>query len=197
MHAFPASMARVGSGFFLVIQMVILLDFVQTWNDSWVSAGEEDNSWLYALLALTISAYGAVITMAALMFHWFSPSGVDGGCGFNTTLITLSLLLCLTFAFISLHPISSTGSIFPAAIVGLYTMYLCFSALEVRSEQVAAAQQLPLLAAATPLNPSLTPAVRAQGLYLQPPGPADHRRLRHYTCFRHVGNAGVSSVRSF
>ncbi len=28
-------LARFGSGIFLIVQMVILLDFAQTWNDTW------------------------------------------------------------------------------------------------------------------------------------------------------------------
>ena len=28
-------MARFGSGLFLIIQMIILLDFTQSWNDDW------------------------------------------------------------------------------------------------------------------------------------------------------------------
>lgn len=132
-----AWLARVGSGFFLVIQMIILLDFVQGWNDNWVAAGEEDNSWLYALLALTVAAYTAVLTMAGLMFHWYSPSGVEGGCALNVTVITLALVLCVIYAMLSLHPMSSNGSIFPAAMVGLYSMYLCFSALESEPKEYA------------------------------------------------------------
>ncbi|KAG1672210.1 hypothetical protein FOA52_002911 [Chlamydomonas sp. UWO 241] len=132
-----AWVARVGSGFFLIIQMVILLDFVQTWNDSWVSAGEEDTTWLYALLGLTVAAYTGVLTMAGLMFHWFAPPGIEGGCALNVTFVTLGLLLVVSFALVSLHPVSSQGSIFPAAMVGVYTMYLCFSAMESEPKEYA------------------------------------------------------------
>jgi hypothetical protein len=60
--------ARFGSGLFLIIQMVILLDFTQSWNDAWVAAGEEDDRWLYALLGFTVAAYAGVLAIA-------------GGCG--------------------------------------------------------------------------------------------------------------------
>ncbi len=56
--------ARFGSGIFLVIQMVILLDFVQQWNDSWVAAAEEDQRWLHVLLGITLSAYAGAVTLA-------------------------------------------------------------------------------------------------------------------------------------
>lgn len=37
---------------FLILQMIILLDFSQAWNDAWVS--EEDDNYLYGLLGLTV-----------------------------------------------------------------------------------------------------------------------------------------------
>ncbi|GAX77158.1 hypothetical protein CEUSTIGMA_g4603.t1 [Chlamydomonas eustigma] len=122
--------ARFGSGIFLVIQMVILLDFVQSWNDSWVASAEEDEQWYYALLGVTVAAYAGSLTVAGLMFHWFKPSGLD--CSFNVLLITLALLLCVVFSVLSLIPsvTANRGSIFPASVISLYCMYLCFSALQ-------------------------------------------------------------------
>jgi len=52
MHVHAGWLARVGSGLFLILQMVILLDFVQTWNDAWVSM--EDENYIYGLLGLTV-----------------------------------------------------------------------------------------------------------------------------------------------
>lgn len=56
--------ARFGSALFLVIQMIILLDFTQSWNDAWVANGEEDPRWLYGLLALTVTAFLGVLGIA-------------------------------------------------------------------------------------------------------------------------------------
>jgi len=121
-------MARVGSGFFLVIQMVILLDFVGMWNEAWVGNAEEDQRWYYALAAVTGGAYAASLTLIGLMYHWFHPAGA-GGCSLNITLITVTLLLLLVATAVSLHPLAKQGSIFPASIIGLYAAYLSFSAL--------------------------------------------------------------------
>lgn len=41
--------------------MIILLDFTQSWNDAWVANGEEDDRWLYGLLALTVTAFLGVL----------------------------------------------------------------------------------------------------------------------------------------
>lgn len=130
-----AIVARFGSGLFLIIQMIILLDFVQGWNDSWVEAGEEDISWLYALLGVTLSSYAGVIGLVAIMFTWFAPTSSPDGCSFNVALITVSLLLVVCISLASLHPsLAQTrqggGSIFPASIISLYCSYLCFSSLQ-------------------------------------------------------------------
>lgn len=121
--------ARFGSGLFLIIQMVILLDFTQSWNDAWVAAGEEDDRWLYALLGFTVAAYAGVLAIAGVLFYFFKPGGA-GSCSLNVTLITLSLLLCCAFSAISLLPLAKRGSLFPSATTSLYVMYLAYSALQ-------------------------------------------------------------------
>jgi hypothetical protein len=40
-------LARVGSGMFLCVQILMLLDFITTWNDSWVD--KEDNRYATVL----------------------------------------------------------------------------------------------------------------------------------------------------
>lgn len=120
--------ARVVSPLFLAIQLVIILDVTQSWNDEWVEEGALDERFLYALLGLTILGYSACIVMAGFFYHWFAPSGSD--CSLNISLITIALLLCLAVTIISLHPTVSRGSIFPAAAVSVYIMYLQFSALQ-------------------------------------------------------------------
>ncbi|KAL6757882.1 serine incorporator/TMS membrane protein [Haematococcus lacustris] len=124
-----AHVARFGSGIFLVIQMVILLDFVQMWNETWVGYAEEEPSWYWALLAVTGAAYAGALTLTGLMFYWFKPMAA-GSCSFNVTLITLALLVVVLMTAVSLHPAAKSGSIFPSAVIGLYCTYLCFSALQ-------------------------------------------------------------------
>lgn len=120
--------ARVGSGVFLVIQMIILLDFAATWNEAWVAAGEEDERWFYALLGLTVAAYGGVLALAGLLYAFFKPAGA-GSCSLNVALITLALLLCVGFSALSVAPFARNGSLFPSAVTSLYVMYLTYSAL--------------------------------------------------------------------
>eukprot|EP00877_Chromochloris_zofingiensis_P007278 jgi/Chrzof1/2803/UNPLg00717.t1 len=121
--------ARFGSGLFLIIQMIILLDFTQSWNDAWVARGEEDDRWLYALLGITVAAFMGVLAIAGVLFYFFKPAGA-GSCSLNVFLITMALLLCLTFSGLSLLPLARSGSLFPSATTSLYIVYLCYSSLQ-------------------------------------------------------------------
>lgn len=120
-------LARIGAGMFLVIQMLILLDCTQSWNDAWVA--QEDERFLYGLLAASLACYLGSIGTLAFLFYWFNPSGVDGGCGLNVSIIVLSGLLVMAFSAVSLHPKVQNGSLFPSAVIGMYVMYLAYGAL--------------------------------------------------------------------
>jgi len=121
--------ARVGSGLFLVIQMLILLDFTAAWNEAWVAAGEEDERWLYALLGLTVGAYAGTLAIAGVLYAFFKPAGA-GSCSLNVFLITTALLLCIGFSALSVLPFAKGGSLFPSAVTSLYVMYLAYTALQ-------------------------------------------------------------------
>ena len=43
-NIFSESMSKFGAGFFLLVQVVLLLDFVHGWNDTWV--GYDEQFWL-------------------------------------------------------------------------------------------------------------------------------------------------------
>lgn len=120
-------LARFGSGLFMVVQMIILLDMTQNWNDDWVS--KEDERFLYALLAVTIGAFAGAIALIAVSFYWFNPSGA-GDCSFNIFVMAVTILLTLAVSLGSLHPQAQNGSLFPSAVVSLYCSYLCYSALQ-------------------------------------------------------------------
>ncbi|KAL0903151.1 hypothetical protein M5K25_027507 [Dendrobium thyrsiflorum] len=113
-----------GSRFFLLVQVVLLLDFVHGWNDSWVSKDEQ--FWYMALLVVSLVCYVATFTFSRILFHWFTPSGHD--YGLNSFLIVFTLVLVFVFAVVALHP-KVNGSLLPAYVISLYCTYLCYSGL--------------------------------------------------------------------
>lgn len=116
--------SKFGSGLFLLVQVILLLDFVHRWNDTWV--GYDEQFWYIALFVVSLFCYVATFVFSGLLFHWFTPSGHD--CGLNTFFIVMTLIAVFVSAVVALHPTVS-GSILPGSIISLYCTYLCYSAL--------------------------------------------------------------------
>ncbi|KAL9407083.1 hypothetical protein Peur_004055 [Populus x canadensis] len=122
--SFYESISKFGSGLFLLVQVVLLLDFVHGWNDKWV--GYDEQFWYAALFAVSFVCYVGTFAFSGLLFHWFTASGQD--CGLNTFFIVTTLIFVFVFAIIALHP-AVNGSVLPASVISLYCMYLCYSGL--------------------------------------------------------------------
>ncbi|KAF2323074.1 hypothetical protein GH714_033171 [Hevea brasiliensis] len=122
--SFYESISKFGSGLFLLVQVVLLLDFVHGWNDKWV--GYDEQFWYIALFVVSLVCYLATFVFSGFLFHWFSPSGQD--CGLNIFFIVMTLIFVFLFAIVALHPAVS-GSILPASVISFYCMYLCYSGL--------------------------------------------------------------------
>ena len=118
-------LARAGSGVFLVVQMVILLDFAFFWNESWVA--RDHPSWIIGLLVSTVALYAGSIALVVYLYKWYVPSGEE--CSRNAWLISTTLVTCVAFTAISVHPIAKEGSLLPSAVITAYCVYLCYSAL--------------------------------------------------------------------
>ncbi|URD93716.1 Serine incorporator (Serinc) [Musa troglodytarum] len=97
------TLSKFGSGFFLLVQVVILLDFTHTWNDAWVEKDEQ--KWYVALLSITVVCYLATYAFSGVLFMWFNPSGHD--CGLNVFFIVMTMILAFVFAIVALHPQAS------------------------------------------------------------------------------------------
>lgn len=122
-------MARFASGVFLIIQMLILLDFTHALNDAWFAKGEENKYYMYGLLATTVALFLGTLGLSAVAFHFFKPAGA-GACSLNVSLISYTLVACFGFSILSVHPSAPHGSLFPSSAISLYCMYLCFSAMQ-------------------------------------------------------------------
>ncbi|XP_028759944.1 probable serine incorporator [Neltuma alba] len=116
--------SKFGAGLFLLVQVVILLDFVHSWNDAWVEKDEQ--KWYVALLVISIGCYLAAFTLSGILFIWFDPSGHD--CGLNIFFLVMTMIIALAIGIISLHP-QVNGSLLPASVISLYCAYVCYTGL--------------------------------------------------------------------
>lgn len=118
------TLSKFGAGFFLLVQVIILLDFTHSWNDAWVEKDEQ--KWYLALLAISVTCYLAAFAFSGLLFVWFNPSGQD--CGLNVFFVVMTIILAFVFAIVALHP-RVNGSLLPASVISVYCAYVCYTGL--------------------------------------------------------------------
>ncbi|XP_021757069.1 serine incorporator 3-like [Chenopodium quinoa] len=117
-------LSKFGAGLFLLVQVILLLDFTYTWNDAWVE--KDEHKWYMALLAVSVGCYIAAFTLSGILFIWFNPSSQD--CGLNVFFIVMTMILAFAFAVIALHP-KVNGSLLPASVISVYCAYVCYTGL--------------------------------------------------------------------
>ncbi|KAI5215930.1 Serine Incorporator 3 [Manis pentadactyla] len=121
-----------GAAFFILIQLVLLVDLAHSWKESWVNRMEEGNPrCLYAaLLSVTSISYILSIVFVALLYeHYTKPDG----CTENKFFISINLILCIVVSLISIHPKiqehQPRSGLLQSSVITLYTIYLTWSAM--------------------------------------------------------------------
>eukprot|EP01129_Flabellula_baltica_P014493 TRINITY_DN6946_c0_g1_i1.p1 TRINITY_DN6946_c0_g1~~TRINITY_DN6946_c0_g1_i1.p1 ORF type:complete len:452 (-),score=64.06 TRINITY_DN6946_c0_g1_i1:171-1526(-) len=126
--------ALFGSGLFILIQLILLVDFAHSWNESWVKNFEEQQTriWAVLLLGSTIVLYLVSIVGSILLYVFFTEN--PNVCWMNSIFITVNLLLCFTFSVFSIFPkvqeLNPKSSLLTSAVVTAYSTYLVFSSLQ-------------------------------------------------------------------
>ena len=125
-----ADVASVLLGWFLVIQMVWVLDFAYSWNDLWLANASEDraagnsgNGWYIGLLFFAICFLGGSYTWYGLMFSKYSDEGA------NIIVLAINITVSSFVGVISCF--SPRGGILPASLVILYIAWLSWSTVSI------------------------------------------------------------------
>ncbi|XP_061545139.1 serine incorporator 1 [Phycodurus eques] len=121
-----------GSFFFIVIQLVLLVDFAHSWNESWLDKMENGNSrgWYAALVAVTIFNY-ILSFIAVVLFFLFYTKPDD--CFINKFFISFNTLFCFGASVISvLRKVQESqprSGLLQSSIITLYATFLTWSAM--------------------------------------------------------------------
>jgi len=122
--------ARYLSFVFLLLQILLLIDFAYTWNETWIGYGEaSDNEgicgWKLAIVVASFVMYAGSIGSWVLMFFYFGSSE----CAVQQTIISLTLIACAILTVISCSRFAPHGTLLTSAAVTSYASFLCYSAL--------------------------------------------------------------------
>ncbi|KAI9227611.1 MAG: serine incorporator/TMS membrane protein [Piptocephalis tieghemiana] len=133
--------ALLGACAFVLLQLLLLVDFAHTWSETCLEKmeeasvtddGEEGSGgglWKFLLFGSTLGLIALTLTLTTLLYIFFTGPG----CTFNRVVITINLLLALIVCITSIHPsvqeARPQSGLAPAAMVGAYGTYLVVSAL--------------------------------------------------------------------
>uniref|UniRef100_A0AAZ3S6B5 Serine incorporator 1 n=1 Tax=Oncorhynchus tshawytscha TaxID=74940 RepID=A0AAZ3S6B5_ONCTS len=121
-----------GAFFFILIQLVLLVDFAHSWNESWVDNMESGNSrgWYAALLAVTGLNYIMSFIAVILMYLFYTQ---PKGCLLNKFFISFNMILCAVASVVSILPrvqkFQPRSGLLQSSFMTMYTMYLTWSAM--------------------------------------------------------------------
>jgi hypothetical protein len=139
----------VGGFCFILIQLILIVDFAHSWAEAWVGNYEETESrgWYFALMAITFLNYALTLTGTILLFvfftkvsnpftspdHLFTTTLQSDGCDLNKFFISINLILSVIVSVISILPAVqenlARSGLLQSSVVSLYVTYLTWSAL--------------------------------------------------------------------
>ncbi|CAN8026833.1 unnamed protein product [Ixodes persulcatus] len=122
----------IGGFLFILIQLILIIDFAHSWANSWVEKFEETHSkgWYCALLTFTMLHYALAIA-GVVLFYIFYTQGES--CGLQKFFISFNLILCVILSVVSILPkvqeCQPSSGLLQSSAVTLYIMYLTWSAM--------------------------------------------------------------------
>jgi len=123
--------ALVASAIFILVQLLILVDFAHSWAENWIGKMEESEEtakpWFAALLSVSIFLFIISLAGTTVMYIFFAK------CQMNVAFITVNIFLCLIMTGLSIHPkvqeANPSSGLLQASIISGYSTYLVWSSL--------------------------------------------------------------------
>jgi len=128
--------ALAASGIFILVQLLLLVDFAHSWAENWIGKYEEseegDKRWWYLMLIVACVLYGISLVGSILMGIFFCKDAMHCGAR-NVAFLTLNAVLCFLLSAASIHPkvqdASPRSGLLQSSIVTAYCTYLVYSAM--------------------------------------------------------------------
>lgn len=122
----------VGSFLFILIQLILLIDFAHSWNEVWTENSEQGNTkcWFAALLFFTVLHYALALAAVVLFYLYYTK---PDDCTEHKVFISLNLIFCVIISVVSIlrkvQDASPQSGLLQSSLISLYTMYVTWSAM--------------------------------------------------------------------
>jgi hypothetical protein len=111
------------AGFFIVMQIIILIDFAYSWNEDWLS---DEKDWKPAVLVVSIAGYVLALVAMILLIVLYANGP---GCSLEQAFIGITVGLTVLFTLISITERCEHGAILPSAVCTVYCYWVLYAAL--------------------------------------------------------------------
>lgn len=118
---------------FLLIQMILLIDFAHSWAESWIVKMEDSNAYAAGLLFFAAVMYLTWIVGFVLMFVYYTNGSNGNDCSLHKFFLALNFVLTIISTIVVLLPsvreaTPKTG-LLQSGVVCLYATYLSWTAI--------------------------------------------------------------------
>ncbi|KJE94498.1 hypothetical protein CAOG_05132 [Capsaspora owczarzaki ATCC 30864] len=130
--------SMAGAIVFILIQLVLLVDFAHSLNDKLVAKFQDTQAriWFVLLIGLTFLFNGTAFALTVIMWTYFLPG--DSSCRINTFFVTFNFLVCIVLTLVSIsgkvQEHNPKSGLLQSSVVTLYSTYLVWSAVSSEPE---------------------------------------------------------------
>ncbi|KAG9315055.1 serine incorporator/TMS membrane protein [Chiua virens] len=123
--------ALIGATIFILLGLVLLVDFAHSWSETCLENWEkyESTLWQWILIGSTAVMYAITFTLTGVLYGYFAGSG----CTLNRFFISFNLALCIVSTIVSIHPLvqeyNPRSGLAQSGMVAAYCTYLITSAV--------------------------------------------------------------------
>uniref|UniRef100_A0A146P5L3 Serine incorporator 5 n=1 Tax=Fundulus heteroclitus TaxID=8078 RepID=A0A146P5L3_FUNHE len=126
-----------GGAIFLLIQLMLLVEFAHRWNTNWSSGVGYNRLWYAALALVTLVlfsiAVGAVVFMGIYYTH-------PEACLLNKVFLGINGGLCFVVTLLAISPciqkLQPKSGLLQPGVISVYVMYLTFSAFSSKPKEI-------------------------------------------------------------
>ncbi|XP_056397554.1 serine incorporator 5 isoform X1 [Hyla sarda] len=116
---------------FLIIQLMLLVEFAHKWNKNWTAGAKHNKLWGGALSIVILILYTVAVGAFALLVWLYTDLAMTEHCLLNKILLGVNFGLCVLLVLVSILPCvlknHPQSGLLQAAIISCYVMYLTFS----------------------------------------------------------------------
>ncbi|XP_050408189.1 serine incorporator 1 isoform X2 [Patella vulgata] len=122
----------IGGFIFILIQLILLVDFAHGWAESWVGKYEETENkcYYFGLFFCTAVFYILALAMVTLFYIYYAD---NADCKLHKFFVSFNLILCVIISVVAILPKiqehQPRSGLLQSSIITLYTMYITWSAM--------------------------------------------------------------------